>query len=134
MHVIFSLFLSLSLLMPPNPPVQVCNVNIKKSTFSLECCRQSVSGRVQSLQGVRALQAGRQTKLYFFRLTIKNCLCIYWKSKFGGLFIHMFVAAQVYTHTQTHTLLLHSKYKHLVHLIPLLFFQGEDANLAEMML
>lgn len=56
MHVIFSpLLLSLSLLMPLNPPLQVCNVNIKKSTFSLECCRQSVSGRVQSLQGVRAL-------------------------------------------------------------------------------
>lgn len=30
----------------------------------------------------------------------------------------MFVAAQVYTHTS----LLHSKHKHLVHLIPLLFF------------
>lgn len=44
----------------------------------------------------------------------------------------MFVAAQVYTHT--HTSLLHSKHKHLVHLIPLLFFQGEDANLEEMML
>lgn len=50
-----SLSLSLSLLLPSNPPVQVCTVNIKKSTFSLECCRQSVSGRVQSLQGVRAL-------------------------------------------------------------------------------
>lgn len=61
-----SLSLSLSLLIPPIPHVQVCNVNIKKSTFSLECCRQSVSGRVQFLQGVRALQADRQTKLILF--------------------------------------------------------------------
>lgn len=66
MLVIFSLSLSLSASfnIPPDPAVQVCNVNIKKSTFSLECCRQSVSGRVQSLQGATSLQADRQTELF----------------------------------------------------------------------
>lgn len=32
-------------------------------------------------------------------LTYKTFIFIYWKFKLGGLFIHMFVAAQVYTHT-----------------------------------
>lgn len=111
MHVIFSLLLLslfVSLNAPQPPPLQVCNVNIKKSTFSLECCRQSVSGRVQSLQGVRALWANRQTKLSFFFLffflclTIKNSICIYWKSKIWR-FVHSYVCGCSSLHTQTHT-------------------------------
>lgn len=147
----FSLSLCLCLFLnPPAPRVQVCNVNIKKSTFSFECCRQSVSGRVQFLQGVRALQADRQTQLFFFLLLLFLFLFEDLKKKLYlhllevkilevFLFIHMFVAAQVYTHTS----LLHSKtqtprafdpsaFFFFFHFI--FFFQGEDANLEEMML
>lgn len=97
------LFLSRTLLKNPQTfplsLVQVCNVKIKEIYLLLwECCRQSVSGRVQSQRGVRALEAIRQTKLFYFYLFF-----VYWKSKLGGLFIHMFVAALKFTQKHTHT-------------------------------
>lgn len=93
-------------------------VTWNESTFSLECCRQSVSGWV--------LPAGSPSTN--FCLTVQMFICIYWKSKFCSFIC--FVAAQVYTHTS----LLHSTQTPRAFDPSAFYFQGEDANVEEMML
>lgn len=93
-------------------------VTWNESTFSLECCRQSVSGWVL-LQGVHRQTFVWQVQIFFFAST-------------GSLnFVHScFVAAQVYTHTS----LLHSTQTPRAFDPSAFYFQGEDANVEEMML
>lgn len=108
MHVLFS---SVS-----ESPVQVCALN--ESTFSLECCRQSVSGWVLPCREL----IDKQTLLFD---NYKLFICIYWKSKFLEVCLFIcFVAAQVYTHTS----LLHSTQTPRAFDPSAFYFQGEDAN------
>lgn len=95
MHVIFSLF-SLSLLIPR--PLFRC-VTWIESTFSLECCRQSVSGWV--------LPCRELIDKTPFVWQLQTFICIYWKSKFFWEVCSFicFVAARVYTHTHFSTTL-----------------------------
>lgn len=107
----FSLSVSVNTPEPPLPTRKVCNV---------KSCRRLPDKQTNTLFG-----------------------CFYWKSKFGRFCSFMcFVAvASLHTqtyikkHSQTHFLYYTQKYNHLVHFTHLLFlYQGEDANLDEVML
>lgn len=118
-YVFFLFFSSRTRLEPhqnlPLSPVQVCNVNIKEIylvvfSFFCECCRQSVSGLVQSQRGERQpwrLEDKLNSLSHFFFFFCFVCFFVYWKSKLGGLFIHMFVAALKFT--RKHTCTTHPK-------------------------
>lgn len=122
MHVIFSLFsLCLFLITPqtPLPPPLLfrCVTWIKESYLFLwnvvDNQFQAGSSRCREWEPCRLIH--KQNR---FCWTIKEIfICIDWKSEFWRL-----VRSYVHGCSSLHTCLLHSKHKHLMHLIPLLFF------------
>lgn len=153
--VFFLFFSSRTLLEPPQTlplsPVQGCNVNIKEIYlvfffffFFLANVVDNQSQAWSSPSGERQpwrLEDKLNSLSFFFCFVLFVCFLVYWKSKLGGLFIHMFVAALKFTqkHTCTHTPRTHFSTT-LKTQTPRAFgpsafyFQGEDANLVEMML